>query len=495
MFEATLIGAEGFQRPVAVKRIQPALSSDATFGKMFVNEARIASLLHHPNIAAVLDFDRDDDGRFFLVMELIRGLDLRQLMESGRLPVAIAVHIAAEMLRGLGYAHELEHEGRRLGIVHRDVSPHNVMVSWDGAVKLVDFGIAKAMAATSVSRGNTIKGKVAYMSPEQASAAELDERTDIFAVGVVLHEMLVGDRLFRGATEPEILARVLSQPIPQPIQLEPTVPTDLDQIVMKMLERDREARYPTAHSVVEALLNTSATSARAGLELGQLLAARFPGQARRRSSAAPERVTIQPSRSVSPVAQTMPAGPVGLAARADAGSPGRAPVRTLTEAPGPPVTAPRRGRPWLAGMLVTLVAAGVTGGLLLMREQKVERAQIGSPDAAVAAVASEPVEPVEPVPPDAGAVTAAPPADAAPAVTEDRTTRRRREAEPGYLDVSVDPWAYVSVNGKEYGQTPKKIPLPPGTHQVVLTNSELRKRERVKVRIKSRQTRSLDRKW
>src|SRR5262249_29706355 len=127
VFEATLVGAEGFLRPVAVKRIQPSFSSDATFGQMFVNEARIASLLHHPTIAAVLDFDRDEEGRYFLVMELIRGVDLRRLMDTGPPPIPIAVHIAAEMLRGLAYAHELEHEGRRLGIVHRDISPHNVM--------------------------------------------------------------------------------------------------------------------------------------------------------------------------------------------------------------------------------------------------------------------------------------------------------------------------------------------------------------------------------
>ena len=315
VFEATLVGAEGFARPVAVKRIQPSLSSDATFGQMFVNEARIASLLHHPNIAAVLDFDRDEDGRYFLVMELIRGVDLRQLMDTGLVPPRIAVHIAAEILRGLDYAHELEHAGRRLGIVHRDISPHNVMVSWDGAIKVVDFGIAKAMAETGVSRGGAVKGKVAYMSPEQANAFELDGRTDVFAVGVVLHEMLVGDRLFRGSTEPEILARLLTQPIPHPAELAPHTPLDLDVVVMRMLERDRDARYPTAHAAREALLGTSAISPRAGLELEEVLVARFPAQTRRRrgeaASAPPsvQQVRVMPAGAPTATFPDRPAAP------------------------------------------------------------------------------------------------------------------------------------------------------------------------------------------
>ncbi|HEU5055155.1 MAG TPA: serine/threonine-protein kinase, partial [Kofleriaceae bacterium] len=265
VFEATLVGVAGFERPVAVKRMLPALSNDATFGAMFVNEARIASLLHHANIVTVLDFDRDGEGRFFLVMELIRGLDLRQLVDSGLLPIEVSVHIACEILRGLDYAHELEHEGKRLGIVHRDISPHNVMISWDGQVKLVDFGIAKAVAATGVSRSGTLKGKLAYMSPEQAGALELDGRSDVFAVGVVLHELLTGERLFRGSTEPEVLARVLTQPIPRPGELRPGVPPAIDDAVMAMLERDRERRFAGAHPALEALLATA--SARGGLEL------------------------------------------------------------------------------------------------------------------------------------------------------------------------------------------------------------------------------------
>src|SRR5512135_3034453 len=139
VYEATALGAEGFARPVAIKRMLPALSLDPAFGQMFVNEARIASLLHHENIVSVLDFDRDAENRYFLVMELVQGVDLRRLASSGPLPWGVIAHL-------------LEAGGRALRIVHRDVSPHNVMISWDGAVKVVDFGIAKALAATGASR-------------------------------------------------------------------------------------------------------------------------------------------------------------------------------------------------------------------------------------------------------------------------------------------------------------------------------------------------------
>jgi serine/threonine protein kinase len=543
VFEAKLFGAEGFLRPVAVKRIQPSLSSDATFGQMFVNEARIASLLHHPNIAAVLDFDRDEDGSFFLVMELIRGLDLRRLMETGRLPLSIAVHIAAEMLRGLHYAHELEQGGLRLGIVHRDISPHNVMVSWDGAVKLVDFGIAKAMAATGISRAGTIKGKVAYMSPEQANALEIDGRTDVFAVGVVLHEILVGERLFRGTTEPEILARLLTQPIPRPMELAPHTPPDLDRVVMKMLERDRDARYPTAHAALEELLATSATSPRAALELEQLLGERFPDEAPRRRAAA--ELASAPA-AVNPSAATMPArpgaaGPSVPASRTTATRPENPariaprPVNTLAAA-GPgrwaaevPPARPVRGRRWRAGAIIVLAAAAVTSGVLIARQQQ-QREPVTAEDATENAstiaetVAREPRRPVgsdgsdgasavplprtvtpppptpEPAPvrPADGAGAAA---DAGPPSVNDRDSGERRRAReprrssPGFLAVTVDPWASVTVDGIDRGQTYLRISLSPGPHRVVLRNTELGKTESLTVKIKSRETTSLKRTW
>jgi serine/threonine protein kinase len=284
VYEATLLGAEGFARPVAIKRMLPAVSADPSFGQMFVNEARLASLLHHVNIVSVYDFERDADGRFVLVMELVRGVDLRQLLRSGPLPVAVSAYVVAEVLAGLAYAHELERDGRPLGIVHRDVSPHNVMVTWDGGVKLVDFGIAKAVASTGAGRTETgvLKGKMAYMSPEQAHGVELDGRSDVFSTGAMFHELLTGQRLFGGHTEPEVLARLLTQPIPRVAQLRRDVPADLDAVVMRMLERDRRGRFAGAHDARDALLGTSAMDPRAELVLRDLLRERFPGQSPRR---------------------------------------------------------------------------------------------------------------------------------------------------------------------------------------------------------------------
>jgi Protein kinase domain/PEGA domain len=539
VFEATLVGAEGFLRPVAVKRIQPALSRDPTFGQMFVNEARIASLLHHPNIVGVLDFDQDDEGRYFLVMELIRGTDLRRLMESGRLPFSIGIHIAAEMLRGLDYAHELEHDGVRLGIVHRDISPHNVMISWDGSVKLVDFGIAKAMAATGISRVGTVKGKVAYMSPEQANALEIDGRTDVFAVGVVLHEILVGERLFRGTTEPEILARLLTQPIPRPLELAPDIPGDLDRVVMKMLERDRDARYPSAHAALEALLATSATSARSGLELVELLADRFPGEGPRRRGSISEHAASASPQAGRALAATIAAGPAGKAAAAHA-------VRGTSTAPVAAAATPSSGgraqpardpaarrRRWRAGVLIAVIAAGVTAGTLVAREQLASRVEAEKTAAEIdqqppdtvpeTAPETKPETQPETQPPGVAASATAQVADAGadrePATdpdgqaereresTDDRSAarerrerraRRDREArrgEPGQLHVVVDPWANLSVDGKSYGQTPLKVSLPPGSHRVVLRNTELGRVETITVKIKSGETKSLDFTW
>ncbi len=364
VFEGTVLGAQGFARPVAIKRMLPLLSADPAFGKMFINEARLAALLHHPNIVAIHDFDRDESGSYFLVMELVQGVDLRRLLTSGRLPHSVSATIVAEVLRGLGHAHEMERDGRRLGLVHRDVSPHNVMVSWEGAVKLVDFGIAKAVAATGASQSGSLKGKMGYMSPEQAHGLELDGRSDLFAVGVMLHEMLTGVRLFAGATEPEVLARLLTQPIPRPAELDPVVPSDLDALAMGLLERDRERRFPSALAALESLLAGTSVTARGSLELQELLAERFPHAPRRRgdsgSALLGQGTPQEPAAMAAGSAVTSePAAAAGatVTASAQAGMPS-APA-------GEPAVAGRQGARrigpalWIAGVGVVLAASAV----------------------------------------------------------------------------------------------------------------------------------------
>jgi serine/threonine protein kinase len=282
VFRATLVGAEGFARPVAIKRVLPGYSADEMFADMLKTEARIASMLTHPNIVAVFDFDRDDEDRLFLVMELVEGKNLYDVLLTGRVSMSIATFVIAELLRGLAFAHAMEHRGQPMFIVHRDVSPHNVLIAWSGAVKLSDFGIAKAAATTQVTRTGVVKGKVAYLSPEQALAKDLDGRSDLFAVGIMLHEMLTGARLFgvkSGAQDAVIVHRVLTLPISSPRLVDPTISAELEAVCMRLLERDRDQRFQTAEAALEALLLCPEISRRGELEMAELLAQRFPREA------------------------------------------------------------------------------------------------------------------------------------------------------------------------------------------------------------------------
>jgi hypothetical protein len=321
VFEGELQGVAGFRRPVAIKRVHPTYSADPAFAARFVREAVLSAQLDHPNIVSVLDFDRDELGRLFLVMELVRGADLRHLVRTGRLPVPVAVHIAAEILRGLRHAHELSVGGRG-GVLHRDISPHNVLLSWDGAVKLSDFGIAKAMDDLGASFSGRVKGKLAYMSPEQACGRRLDARSDLFAVGVVLHELLTGRSLFRSGPVAEVLARLMSQPIPVPSASAPEVPAALDAVVLRLLARDPDERYASACGALEALRACGALPVGGADALAGMLRERFgPGG---RELAASRQAPADAAEAPATTAATSPTVP-GLPGRA------RREAQTLTQ--------------------------------------------------------------------------------------------------------------------------------------------------------------------
>jgi len=280
------VGAEGFSRRIAIKRVLPGYSDNTGFAQMFVAEAQISSQLVHPNIVSVLDFDRDPEGRLFLVMELVEGKDLDALIGTGMLPLPVVIFVIGEVLRGLGFAHDLPTGTGLRGIVHRDVSPHNVLLSWEGAVKVSDFGIAKARAASEATASVFIKGKPAYMSPEQANGQRLDGRSDLFAVGVMLWEMLVGQRLFVAEDTRATLAAVLFGQIPRPRTMRSDLPKDLERVTMKLLERDLPARYATAEEAIADLMNCG-DAPRSGREaLSGVLAERFPDLAPVRQSRA-----------------------------------------------------------------------------------------------------------------------------------------------------------------------------------------------------------------
>jgi len=361
VFVGSAQGVEGFSRKIAIKRVLPGFSDHPGFAQMFVAEAQLSAQLVHPNIVSVLDFDRDAQGLMFLVMELVDGKDLDALITTGLLPVPVVIFVISEVLRGLGFAHDLPAGADMQGLVHRDISPHNVLLSWEGAVKVSDFGIAKVRAASQATASVFIKGKPAYMSPEQANGQSLDGRSDLFAVGVMLWEMLTGQRLFVAEDIRATLAAVLFGKIPRPRTVRPDIPKDLERVTMKLLERDLPARYATAEAAIADLLNC-ADAPRNGREvLTAALAERFPDSAPVRQSAARIRAqgavpTPRPGELLE-VPPTLPEnGPPALA------QPG---LGTVMSAPTGTLRSPR---PWLAQLLVLLavtIASGVVSFVLV----------------------------------------------------------------------------------------------------------------------------------
>ncbi len=258
IYLARQVGPEGFEKLLVVKRILPHLAENDDFITMFLDEARIAARLNHPNIVQIFDLGAQDDS-YFIAMEFIHGEDVRRVWkhserEGKPIPIALICRMIIDAAAGLDYAHKKpDQSGRPLNIVHRDISPQNILVSFEGGVKVVDFGIAKAADQATVTRSGVLKGKYSYMSPEQASGQQIDCRTDIFALGVVLYELLTGTRLFKRATDIQTLNAVSECQIAPPSQVHARVPIDLDAIVMKALTKNREDRYSEARQLGAAL--------------------------------------------------------------------------------------------------------------------------------------------------------------------------------------------------------------------------------------------------
>ncbi len=259
LYKAKRTGVEGFQKIVAIKKILPHLADDEEFVTMFADEAKLAAQLNHPNIIHIYDLGKIQEGGYFIAMEHVDGRDLRSIEQSGhahsqQLPVPLAVYIASKVASALDYAHRRrDAEGQDLNIVHRDVSPQNILISYEGEIKLCDFGIAKAASKASRTQSGALKGKIQYMSPEQAWGKPIDRRSDLFSLGVVLHEMLTGERLFRGDTDITVLEKVRSAEVIPPSRMNPEVPTNLDAIVLKALAKDPDERYANASDLLRDL--------------------------------------------------------------------------------------------------------------------------------------------------------------------------------------------------------------------------------------------------
>ncbi|MBN2493494.1 MAG: protein kinase [Deltaproteobacteria bacterium] len=256
VFKARLHGPEGFEKDLALKLILPQFSTEPEFVKMFIREATLAARLDHANIVRIHEFDRVGK-RYYIAMELVEGRDLRKLMARSReldrrLGLAECLVIAIEVAKGLAFAHGELRPGAE-PIVHRDISPHNILVSRAGEVKISDFGIAKLASAAGVTQTGMIKGKVAYMSPEQARADAVDGRSDLFSLGCVLWEMLTGQRLFGGANDLVVLERLKSMAIPKASAYNPDVPPALDALLDRMLARELEVRLASASALLRDL--------------------------------------------------------------------------------------------------------------------------------------------------------------------------------------------------------------------------------------------------
>lgn len=260
VFRAVLPGAEGFKRTFVLKRILSHLSRSPKFVAMFIREARTVAMLNHPNIVQVYDFG-NIDGTYFLAMEYLRGRDLLAILRrlrdvKAQLPIPVAAHIAHQVARGLAYAHALhDPEGHELDIVHRDVSPSNIMCMRTGEVKLLDFGIAKTAAECMSEHTDegTMKGKLAYMAPERVQNEAFDARSDVYSLGVVLWEMLTRKQLFRGKSMVEVIKQVMEQPIAPPSSVRPEVPSALDAIALRALARDPAMRFATTQAMADQL--------------------------------------------------------------------------------------------------------------------------------------------------------------------------------------------------------------------------------------------------
>lgn len=253
-----LVGQVGFSRTVAVKRLHPQYAKDQDFVSMFVDEAKLASRIQHPNVVSTLDVVKTDD-ELFLVMEYVQGEALSKLVRQAarngeRIPVNIVLSVMSGMLHGLHAAHEAKSENREpLNLVHRDISPQNVHVGVDGVARVLDFGVAKAQVRSGATKDGQMKGKLSYMSPEQLNGHEVDRRSDVFSAGIVLWEALAGKRLFAGSDTGEILAKVLRSEIPNPHSFIPDLPETVSDVVMKALQRDASQRFQTAREFAVAL--------------------------------------------------------------------------------------------------------------------------------------------------------------------------------------------------------------------------------------------------
>lgn len=506
VFRAKHEGVGGFSKELVIKMILPAYAEETKFIDMFMNEAKLAARLDHPNIVHVFDFGTVD-GRHFLAMEYVRGLTMRRMRNmcnkvEAPIPPNVLARIMCGVCQGLNYAHDRkDDDGESLEVIHRDVSPDNIIVSRTGTPKLLDFGIARAGAASHTTQG-TLKGKYSYMSPEQVMGEAIDKRSDIYACGVVLYEMLAGEKPFTG-TEDKLLKMLESivEDEPTPIEeLRPDVPAELGDICRKAMSKKSEDRYQTAQEMRVALENFIAASGNAVLDFHveayiEELAAVFEGRSDifSRPFTTPTPRTEPSQSSLVPDAifstNTPASEPSAARLRVEPGS-------NRPETAGVDAIAPRRSVALQAAALIAAVALG--GLVVFLVLKKAEQPSNGdsvaatTADAAVQEVLARPTpdaEVPETAPPDAApSVIKRPSPDAAAIVTDDIDAGSRRPHNDGdgdddgnrpakgngTLTVRASPYCSVYLDKNKLGDTPLNgVSIPAGSHRLRCVNRKL----------------------
>ena len=468
IFLAKLLGPAGFQRPVVLKRVLPHLTRREEFRNMFLDEARIVAGIRHPNVVQVHELGLDQD-ELFLVMEYLEGESISGLMrrlanKRQRLDYALAAYVVAEACAGLHAAHEYtDDHGVAQNLVHRDVSPQNIFVGYDGSVKVLDFGIAKAADRYSNTSTGQMKGKFSYMAPEQCRAEELDRRADLFALGIVLYEMSTGKRLFLRENQLLVLKAITEEVIPPPSQIRSDYPPQLEHVVMMALARDRIDRYSTAAEMRRELL-------------AAVRALDPTGMPEERLSELMREVFTDRIAEKAEMLKAVRAGTVQIhvpAAEADDGDTDakRVPI-PMHELPSPGTLAsqetavPTRARGHRRRNLFMFAGSGLVALIALILYVVSGE---DSPDEAVHAVAQAPAQ---------SAATSAEAGEAA-AQEEDieaetETERRETQPPPEATDVQVrivtsPPGAAVTIGGSQRGVTPIELTLPRGDAPLTAT--------------------------
>jgi serine/threonine protein kinase len=543
IFLARAAALPGFKKLVVIKRILPQLAKKAEFLDMFMDEARIAATLQHPNIVQTYDV-AVAGGNYFIAMEFLHGEDLHSLLRTvkrlnQRVPVEHALQIVISLCAGLQYAHEREDfDGKPLSIVHRDVTPANIIVTFEGSVKLLDFGIARAASRANQTRSGTLKGKIHYMSPEQAQGLAVDRRSDVYSAGILLYELTMMRRLYRGETDYQILHNIVNGTLPAPSELDPEYDKDLEVIVKKALLKDVNARYQTAQELQDDLenfarkrgvfLSPSSLKAYIGTLFGERINAWKQAVAEGKSlpeaaelvlddydddppekapaSAAPAKRKLPVALLAGAAALLVAVAAVGAVAFWPRHEPPRAappPAVVLTrpavvEAPPPPPAPPPPAEA-PAALGSVRVVTHPHGAILTLDGKKLAQAsntllsdlqagdhtliveKKGYPAAQKRFNVTAGGETKLTVDLHVAATLAPPPPPApppAPAVLKG----------DGTVAITSSPWCNVEIDGAERGQTPLKLTLPAGNHKVVLSNPDYKIKRQLTVLVKPGET-------